>query len=445
MRFILFIFMFLANSAYAQVISSQSEITVQPLDPIVEDTVVIKDIEKFVNEVLDDHENIKELQESHKDQSSNENLVQSYVDQILSNSETNVDPISEDDLKKYGYNENVAEHSIGIEITALSENMRQARMQSIDKAVEFGINQYLESISFSLNGFSLDELTNKFIEKVLIIDEEYDLETLEYKGYFDVWIYTDKIDEFALGVQELDIDVTGPEWVLVFPSEKVDNLGNWTISNKNSLWSDTWKIPSMSNKTQFVRTSADIDDINEISSHSSIESYSEFIANKYNAPSVLYVFYDGNENIELLYWDNINKFLDKKIGYLVNSSVNEKDINFEQAKKAIINDFWVMLSKSSSYYEEPKGYQSSSIVGIEYQLIGEPTVGDNYITASIIIDINKFDIDSVKNSLLGLNGISVRFMEQDANSLVMDITMKTVFDLYEFNTIMSQLGFLLIE
>ena len=326
-----------------------------------------------------------------------------------------------EDISEYGYNSEYAEHSIGIEITAVSDSMRTARINSIDEASKYAVNEFLRSMNLEGNSVLAERIQRNYIERVLIIDEQYNSSSKEYIGYFDIWIDTSRAQSEILGFNNsIDItDIQGPEWVLVVPA-KEDDQGLWRLSDRNDIWTDTWKIPSNENNTQFVSTRGDADDRNASSNISTMDEFATFLSQKYNAQFILFTSYNqNNSSISTLLWENETQSLMRKETPIISQN-NESEYNV--AKNSTISLFWNTFANTGDEYSTNNSSNDdnqNSSQFIEYIIVGKPKFSGEGVMINLQIIIPQGQSwDDIEYAFRSKNKFNMVSMERGTNSVL---------------------------
>lgn len=356
---------------------------------------------------------------------------------------------SMDDINKYGYNEEYAEYSIGIEISAEAKTMRSARIYSIDEASKYAVTEFLKSLNQSNNTQLLESIKEKHLDRVLIVDESYDTLTGEYIGYFDVWIDIEGATKLALGFNpsETELTIEGPEWVLIVPSIE-DSNGVWRLADRNGVWTDQWKVPSTEYNTQFVLTRGDSDDRAAINNVNSIDEYALFLSNKYNASSILFASYETSDNtVTSLFWDRETGIL-----YRRESSNLTQNEDYASAKETALSLFWNMFSDEVDYPENDNyanqgndSYESNQVVEtevIKYLIVGQPRFAESGAMVNLqIIVPPSMTWDDIEYSFRRVPDFNIVSFEKGNNSILARVFINGVGSQIGVETFLADIGF----
>lgn len=372
---------------------------------------------------------------------------ESAFDYLTDNDNLESESISQKDkdLEKYGYNQEIAKNSIGIEISVESPLMRDARIYSIDEATSFAISEFMDSINIRKSQKLIDELSSKYIDKILIVDEFYDKKTHQYTGYFDVWLNTEMAKKHLIGNNipsedaTAELNLQGPEWVLLVPSV-VTSENQWGLDDRNSEWTNVWKIPTSLGKTQIISTRGDSDDRNQIKRATSMHDITSFLAEKYNANHILFSSFNENTNeLQILYWDSDYQKFNQYSKKLLNTSLTvekAKDLTLDLFLKALLDE--EKLDKITSE-ENQESVQSNAM---QYLIIGKPKFTSKGANLHLqVIKDEDVTFPKVDNILRAADNIVMLAYKNKTNSILLELLVKDAASENKIKVILQENGF----
>jgi hypothetical protein len=406
-------------------------ITVQPLEPINQNQNIINKNENDLNNVINPNSRIENKQ-------TTEQAVNNDYD-----IDGNIREQQKEDINTYGYNKEVAENSIGIEISVRAQNMRSARISSIDEAIKFAATEYAKSINEGFNNQIINSIINNHIGKVLIVDESFNSNTQTYEGYFDVWLQTEEIKKSIFGVSRNEsVTINGPEWVLIIPSIVTEN-NEWGLAGRNDEWANIWQIPSSIGKTQLISTRGDADDREKSRRSNSMYEFVEYLKGKYNANNILFSSFEPNKGeIQILYWDsNSNNFQQFK------QNIIDDSISYENAKELSKNLFLKALLEektidNQSGYSEESGSINNNF--IKYITIGNPKPERNGFKVNLQIIKNRPGItfDRIDMILRGSEFLDLISYKDQEKSILINLFIKNIKNISDIDTILKNENFI---
>ena len=267
---------------------------------------------------------------------------------------------------------------VAMEIDLYAKNMREGRIEAIDRASLQAAQEMAAKFSLSVD-VNFQDIINNSIQRVLILDEGFDKATNKYFGFIEVWADLEDVKKYALGYSGNDEivatfgDLT-PDWVLVVPS-KINEHGYWEIDEKTSEWNKEWRIPVTTETTQFIGARPDFEDVEYSKSVSSISEFTVYLMNKYNADNIMYAAIGQNNQLNAIYWSYENQNF-----YTHSTTIENIDNNYKDAKSSIVELFWELFIadnavETAGTVQEEAANDLQAVY--EYRLVGSPVMSDN--------------------------------------------------------------------